>query len=106
MEYAILGIAAVAAFLFFGARWTARRNVDPIVVSTAASLRLCAEGQITQELLAEHIRTMFTMYDIPIGRQNVARRLMFATTVIDRQFVSPKVKKEAKRIAFEVTKHF
>lgn len=46
------------------------------------------------------------MYDIPIGRQNVARRLMFATTVIDRQFVSPKVKKEAKRIAFEVTKHF
>lgn len=106
MEYAVFGVVAVAAFLFFGARWAALKNVDPINRAMAATLRLCAEGSMSEDDLVEYIKLVFTDNNISLGRQSVARRLIFATTVIDHQMVSKDVKKRALEIAMNLPNRF
>lgn len=104
---ALVFIVAVGlGLLLLGSRWAALNRVDPVNRLIADSLRLCAEENMTQDELVESLRTLFTMHDISLGRQSVARRLIFASTVVDQQLVSQQIKQRARALAMSLPNRF
>ena len=97
---------AIPILLYLGLRQAVVRNNDPVNIGLMGMLNMCASGDKSQEDLVEYIHEVFRIYDITPTRFNVAKRLLHATTMIDRMPIDYQIKKRALAIAKDTADQF
>ena len=110
MEYYIgpsIAVVAILVALFaYIRRVELRRNNDPINLGLMGALAMRAQEQMSQEQFQEYIQEVFTLYNVPIDRMNVASRLIWASTMVDRMPLEGETKRLAASIAKQTASGF